>query len=120
MPPALRATIDHASDSGLITQGSPDVFVEGLPAVRVGDPVMPHDYHTGTYQVAQGSSTVFVNGLPMARLGDISNCGDVLNPGEVNVFVDDQQINTEFSNEDGDAVSFTNDNGEQVNFRIGS
>ena len=26
-----------------ITAGSPDVFIDGIPAARVGDPLAPHD-----------------------------------------------------------------------------
>jgi uncharacterized Zn-binding protein involved in type VI secretion len=58
-----------------IAGGSPDVFINGRPAARVGDsstvhlrpgsPCVPH-----TASISQGSGTVNVNGRPLARVGD--------------------------------------------------
>jgi uncharacterized Zn-binding protein involved in type VI secretion len=63
-------------------QGSPDVFVNGRPALRVGD----HGIHAvccgGLMWTAQsGSPTVFINGQPAFRLNDPSvHCGG---PGQL-------------------------------------
>lgn len=64
-----------------ITAGSPDVFIDGIPAARVGDPLAPHDKpnnppHPRT--IASGSSTVFVNGKPLAITGGAVDCGGVV------------------------------------------
>lgn len=64
-----------------ITAGSPDVFIDGIPAARVGDPLAPHDKpnnppHPRT--IASGSSTVFVNGKPLAITGGAVDCGGVI------------------------------------------
>ena len=46
------------------SSGSPDVFVNGAKAVRIGDGTACGDPATG------GSSTVFVNGIGVHRQGD--------------------------------------------------
>jgi uncharacterized Zn-binding protein involved in type VI secretion len=74
--PAARITDMHTCPSatgpvphvgGPIIGGSPNVFIGGLPAARVTDPVTcvgPPD------TIVVGSATVFINGLPAARMGD--------------------------------------------------
>jgi uncharacterized Zn-binding protein involved in type VI secretion len=70
--------------------GSPDVFVNGKAAVRVGDswathgacPV--HSPHSGSS--SSGSSSVFVNGKALCRVGDSISCGDTMAQGSPNVF----------------------------------
>lgn len=63
--------------SGPATVGSPNVFVNGVPALRLGDPGV----HVGccgsnTWVVAGGSAVVLINGIPAARLGDpTTHCG---------------------------------------------
>ncbi|TBW34598.1 hypothetical protein EYW49_17775 [Siculibacillus lacustris] len=57
--------------------GSPNVYVNERPALRVSDPGM-HAACCGpnTWKVAAGSSTVLINGLPAARVGDMTaHCG---------------------------------------------
>lgn len=73
------------------SEGSPDVFINGQPAHRVGDawpdhtcPAIP-ETHNGV--CASGSSTVMVNGKPLARIGDSVSCGDAIAQGSGNVFV---------------------------------
>lgn len=58
--------------------GSPDVFIDKIPALRQGDAVAPHgckDCPPHGRSVAAGSPTVFVNGKPLARVGDGIDCG---------------------------------------------
>ncbi len=69
--------------------GSPDVFVEGLPVVRMGlDTWAPHtniiSVHPGTG--VGGSPTVFCNGAPVMRVGDPIDCGSVAALGSSTVF----------------------------------
>lgn len=70
-------------------EGSPNVFVNGLPSHRQNDAWMPHccgsSCHGG--QAANGSSSVFVNGKPKCRIGDSVNCGSTMASGSPNVFV---------------------------------
>jgi len=69
-------------------EGSPDVFVNGKPAHRLGDHWITHccppPCHDGV--ASSGSKTVFVNGKPAARIGDPINCGGAIITGSGNVF----------------------------------
>lgn len=72
--------------------GSPDVTVNGLPATRVGDDLVPHgcsDCSPHPRAVAEGSPTVFINGQPAARVGDAVDCGGTLATGSPNVSIGD-------------------------------
>jgi hypothetical protein len=61
---------------GAIVQGSSNVFIEGKPAVRVGDLVGGHGRGPHSAPVmAQGSGNVLVNGIGVGRSGDIATCG---------------------------------------------
>lgn len=71
-----------------ITDGSPNVFINGKPVAREGDPFAVHGCivhapHIG--YVASGSSTVFVNDKPIARVGDPVTCGGNIAQGSDNV-----------------------------------
>lgn len=60
--------------NGIIKTGSPNVFINGKPAARVGDSVTETSVCTnGTGRITNGSRTVFVNGKPKARLSDNVN-----------------------------------------------
>jgi uncharacterized Zn-binding protein involved in type VI secretion len=62
---------------GPIVAGSPDVFINKLPAARVDDPGV-HAACCGpnTYQIVKGSPSVYVNNKPLARLNDkTKHCG---------------------------------------------
>src|SRR6202011_5092155 len=58
---------DATSEPGVALEGgSPNVFINGRPAVTVGD-------KTGCGGIAVGgSSNVFINGKPVARAGDLT------------------------------------------------
>jgi uncharacterized Zn-binding protein involved in type VI secretion len=61
--------------------GSPNVLVNGMPALRVGDAGV-HAACCGPNQwkAAKGSGTVFINDIPAHRLGDTTaHCGGVGN-----------------------------------------
>ncbi|KHT17931.1 S-type pyocin domain-containing protein [Pectobacterium brasiliense] len=79
-----------------ITEGSPDVIINGQPAARKGDTVLlhgcpcpnaPHGVHPR--KIAEGSSTVIINGKNAARIGDGINCGGVIVSGSGNVIIGD-------------------------------
>lgn len=93
MPAATRiGDADVAHCSGMTrAEGSPNVFVNGIPWSRQGDnntthllpgdPCRPH-----AAPIAVGSPTVFVNGMGAGRIGDaISGCTSVA-AGSPNVF----------------------------------
>ena len=83
MAAILRKNLDYAG--GLITGGSPNVFVNGAGVVRVGDPIAPHGEGAHASAVmASGSSTFFCNGIAVCRVGDRATCGDVGTGGSPN------------------------------------
>ncbi|CAO3418742.1 DUF6402 family protein [Azospirillum doebereinerae] len=70
-------------------EASPNVFVNGLGAHRVGDawaahtnPTLP-ETHAG-FQSA-GAASVYVNGRRLARVGDAVSCGSTVREGSLNV-----------------------------------
>lgn len=69
--------------------GSPNVFVNGLPAHRLGDHWVTHCDHTPSCHdsvSSGGSPKVFVNGKPLVRIGDAIACGSKVASGSPNVF----------------------------------
>ncbi|HRK42156.1 MAG TPA: type VI secretion system PAAR protein [Gemmobacter sp.] len=73
--------------------GSPDVLIDGIPALRRGDALAPHacpNTPPHPRSVADGSSTVLVNGRPLARIGDGIDCGGSVEVGSGTVFADDE------------------------------
>ena len=65
------------STIGPITTGSPNVFVRGRPAARVGD-VGIHAACAGsnTFEIVSGDGSVMINGRPAAKIGSTKqHCG---------------------------------------------
>jgi len=82
----------HPCDLITVTQQcSPNVFVNGYGACRIGDALQTHNYKVGNVcvphiaVVISGSSSVFVNGIGISRLGDSADQGIILT-GSSNVF----------------------------------
>lgn len=71
---------------GVITKGSGDVNIGGLPAARRGDTVDSG----GTLE--QGSPNVFINGKPAVTAGDGTSCGGVTVGGAANVFINGKPV----------------------------
>lgn len=67
---------------------SSNVFINGKPAHKVGDPWNVHccdgSCHAGV--VASGSKGVYINGSPVARIGDSISCGSLITQGSFNTF----------------------------------
>jgi uncharacterized Zn-binding protein involved in type VI secretion len=83
---------NHGCDGTTVTKdGSGDVFVNGIGAVRAGDLTEVHTVTAGIacvpHQVplTSFSSTVFVNGKGLGRLGD-QYSGHTITSGSSNVF----------------------------------
>lgn len=70
------------------TEGSPNVFINGIPAHRVGDAWAEHcsGKHCHSGVMSGGSSTVFINGKAAARVGDAISCGSTAASGSPSVF----------------------------------
>ena len=66
---------------GVITKGSGDTSIGGLPAARRGDATDRTD------TLEQGSPNVFINGKPAATAGDGTSCGGVTVSGAPNVLI---------------------------------
>lgn len=73
-------------------EGSPNVFINGIPAHRQGDHWQTHcngvpSCHDSV--AGEGSPNVFVNGKPLMRVGDKTVCGSPIVTGSPNVFVNE-------------------------------
>ena len=68
---------------GPIVQGSPNVFIGGVPVARVGD--MAICMAGGPDSIAMGAATVRVNGQPAALLGSMTAHGGAVVVGAANV-----------------------------------
>lgn len=83
MPGIVRKTDDSAGAP--LVGGSPNVFVNAQPAVRVGDPVEGHGLNHDAPIMSGFSTNVFANKLEICRAGDIASCGHPAT-GSSNVF----------------------------------
>ena len=107
----------HAA-SGPAVAGSPNVNVNGRPAIRVDDPGI-HTACCGgnTWNAQTGSKSVFINGKPAHRLGDIvRHCGGVGKciEGSGNVIVGDHGGRLQQRKENktfDEQLQFINENG---------
>lgn len=74
--------------TGVITTGSPNVFINGLPAAMVALATGECAMHGGVPNpVMTGAATVFINGKPAARTSDLMACGASIRIGSPNVFI---------------------------------
>ena len=85
-PGLLQAQELKDGTPGVITGGSGDVSVGGLPAARNGDATDSGD------AVAGGSKNVFINGKPAVTTGDKSGCGGIVIGGGSNVFINGKPV----------------------------
>ncbi|WP_167619851.1 PAAR domain-containing protein [Maribellus sediminis] len=94
MPPAARITDMHTCPAfngpsphvggPILPPGESTVFIEGLPAARVGDMATcmgPPD------TIAMGSGTVLIGGMPAARVGDLTAHGGTIVMGSGTVII---------------------------------
>ncbi|PHM26623.1 RHS repeat-associated core domain-containing protein [Xenorhabdus ehlersii] len=86
---------------GAISQGSPNVQIEGKPAARATVDLATCSKHPPPL-IAQGSESVFINGEPAARMNDKLVCGSTIKSGASKVFIGSGQgtyleIEEEFS-----------------------
>jgi uncharacterized Zn-binding protein involved in type VI secretion len=94
MPQIFRANTDistgHCYGPKPCLIGSPDVFVNNKPVVRIGDNYsQTHTCGNDTHVMgvaATGSSTVLVNNKGVHRTGDLVQCGDIAGIGSPDVF----------------------------------
>lgn len=75
-----------------LIDGSPNVFINGQSAGRVGDKYALHGCITHSIHadsISSGSSTVFINGISAARIGDAVLMAGTIKDGSNNVFIGD-------------------------------
>ncbi len=68
----------------VIPPGEPTVFIEGMPAARLGDMLVcsgPPD------TIVKGSATVMIGGVPAARMGDSTAHGGTITLGSATVMI---------------------------------
>ncbi len=80
--------------TGVLARGSPDVLINGMPAIRAGLDMaaacsgFPFNHFPMPMPlVAEGSKTVFINGMPAGRLKDQLICGAHIKSGSPNVII---------------------------------
>jgi len=81
--PQVTGTVPHVGGP-ILPPGEPTVFIENMPAARVGDMCTcsgPPD------SIAAGSGTVFIGGMPAARLGDSTAHGGAIIVGSGTVMI---------------------------------
>jgi uncharacterized Zn-binding protein involved in type VI secretion len=84
---AQQRTDEAASQAPrVITQGSGNVSIGGLPGARKGDTTDRGD------TLEQGSPDVFINGKPAVTIGDGTSCGGVTVGGAPNVFINGKPV----------------------------
>ncbi|WP_105431992.1 MULTISPECIES: PAAR domain-containing protein [Neorhizobium] len=79
------------------TGGSPDVYVNDRPLMRIGDAYVPHGcpacpQPAHSRKLAAGSASVFINGKPAGRISDAIDCGGQAQTGSSNVFIGDKGL----------------------------
>lgn len=84
MFPAAR--IGDATSYGAVTSGSPNVFINSIPAGLMGMSTATSSL-VGVTNVVKGSATVFINQLPAARLSDACGDGGTVVCGSGNVLI---------------------------------
>lgn len=75
--------------------GSPTVFINGKPIMRLGDSYESHACsagHAGSHEraLSEGSASVFIEGRPAGRVGDAIDCGGAAKTGSSDVFIGDE------------------------------
>lgn len=94
MPEATRkgdsSTGHDACAPAPLAEGSPNVFINGQPAGRVGDKYASHScivHPAHQDSIAAGSATVFINSIPAGRIGDAVEIGGSVRDGSPTVFI---------------------------------
>lgn len=83
-------------ETGRLTTGSSNVFINGRPAIMAHVSVGECDEHGPVpARVAEGSSRVYINGFPAARTGDLLTCSAAISEGSPNVRIGGEKVQTD-------------------------
>lgn len=83
MPGVCRTLVDKIGLGGKVVKGACTVLINGSPAVRVGDLVIPHKPFKGPHKIPSpivtGVCTVLAEGQPVAvQFTSKAACGDIV------------------------------------------
>lgn len=78
---------DIGPPDGVISTGSPNVFIEGKPAARTLSDVVACRKHPVLPPLADGSDSVFINDFPAVRKDDKDSCGCQVKQGASTVLI---------------------------------
>lgn len=81
----MRLMTDSAGGQAILTDNG-SVFVNGKPAMRLGDRVAAHDAHAPYLPMVTANPSVFVEGKAVCGAGDQASCEHAAT-GSTNVFV---------------------------------
>lgn len=82
--------------TGMLTEGSPNVYVNSRKAVRAHLSLGKCDEHSGSpKRVAEGSIKTYINNYPAARVGDRLTCSAEVFAGSPNVFFGGAKVQTD-------------------------
>lgn len=82
--------------TGMLTEGSPNVYVNSRKAIRAHLSLGKCDEHSGSpKRVAEGSIKIYINNYPAARLGDKLTCSAEIFAGSPNVFFGGAKVQTD-------------------------
>lgn len=82
--------------TGMLREGSPDVFINSRKAIRAHLSLGECDEHSGSPQrVAEGSIKVYINNYPAARISDRLTCSAEIFQGSSNVFIGGAKVQTD-------------------------
>ncbi|WMD20252.1 PAAR domain-containing protein [Achromobacter seleniivolatilans] len=84
--PAVRMG-DKIAHGGSILTGSPDVFINDLPAAFKGASAVCCGLHISAQVVAVGAPLVYINGLNAAHMACCSSCGSPAATASPDVFI---------------------------------
>ncbi|MGB0902525.1 DUF6531 domain-containing protein [Halocynthiibacter sp.] len=81
---AMSAMGQYGANKGMILNGSPNVFFEGKPVARRGDPIQCSDHPSGPHEtgvpmLAEGAETVYANNQQVSRGGHRTTCDGKIN-----------------------------------------
>lgn len=82
--------------TGMLSEGSPNVYVNSRKAVRAHLSLGKCDEHSGSpKRVAEGSIKTYINNYPAARVGDKLTCSAEIFAGSPNVFFGGEKVQTD-------------------------
>ncbi|MCM1059474.1 MAG: PAAR domain-containing protein [Eubacterium sp.] len=94
MPQATRkgdcCTGHDGCPPSALAEGSPNVFINGKPAGRLGDNYESHGclvHAPHQDNISSGSATVFINGIQAGRVDDSVSIGGSVRDGSSNVYI---------------------------------